>query len=370
MGLLKKEISQEFIVVPDNKKNQIVFKWPDVSIRRFSKAIVNADEIALFVNTGQVIGVMPPGRHDVDAQELPFLGSIIDHFTGDKAYRAELYFVATREFVGNTFGGRIDNVQDPQTGMLVTLRVFGDYSVRVMDPVAMITNLTGTVDVANNEAITLWVADQLLKVMRTDVTRQIVRNGWPVLGLAAFIPEIEQAVIQAGNVQLETYGLAIVRMGNFDINLTEEDEDNLKGFSKDTAYSRLAGGFQQYAAGEALLGAGEGLAKGGGAAGNAFLGVGMGLGQQMSQPPQQQGPVPPNAPGFPGGGPGFSPAGGGGAMPVVCPSCNTPNTAGAKFCSSCGSSLAPPTVSCPSCNTENPAAAKFCSSCGSSMEPP
>src|ERR1051325_1887359 len=177
MGLLKKEISQEFIVVPDNKKNQIVFKWPDVSIRRFSKAIVNADEIALFVNTGQVIGVMPPGRHDVDAQELPFLGAIIDHFTEDKAYRAELYFVGTREYVGNTFGGRIDNVQDPQTGMLVTLRVFGDYSLRVVDPVALLSNLIGTVDVANNEAITLWVADQLLKVMRTDVTRQIVRPG-------------------------------------------------------------------------------------------------------------------------------------------------------------------------------------------------
>jgi membrane protease subunit (stomatin/prohibitin family) len=368
MGLLKKEISQQFIAVPDDKKNQIVFKWPDVSIRRFSKAIVNADEIALFVNTGQVIGVMPPGRHDVDAQELPFLGSIIDHFTDDRAYRAELYFVATREFVGNTFGGRIDNVQDPQTGMLVTLRVFGDYSLRVMDPVAMITNLTGTVDVANNEAITLWVADQLLKVMRTDVTRQIVRNGWPVLGLSAFIPEIEQAVVQAGNVQLETYGLALVRMGNFDINLTEEDEDNLKGFSKDTAYSRLAGGFQQYAAGEALLGAGEGLAKGGGGASNAFLGVGMGLGQQVGQAPQQQGPTPPDAPAFAGGGPGYS-APGGGAATVACPSCNTANTVGAKFCSSCGTSLAPPTANCPNCNAENPATAKFCSSCGTSMTP-
>src|SRR3954451_24972067 len=318
MGLLKREISREFIAVPDERKSQIVFKWPDVNIRRFSKAIVDADELALFLNTGQVVGVMPPGRHEVDASELPFLGAVIDHFTDGNAYRVELYFVATREFVGNTFGGRIDNVQDPQTGMLVTLRVFGDYSLRVMDPVAMITNLTGTVDVANNEAITLWVADQLLKVMRTDVTRQIVRLGCPVLGVAAFIPEIEQAVIQAGSVQLETYGLAIVRMGNFDINLAEEDEDNLKGFSKDTAYSRLAGGFQQYAAGEALLGAGEGLAKGGGAAGNAFLGVGMGLGQQMSQPPQQQGPVPPNAPGFAGGGQGFSPQGGGAPATVAC----------------------------------------------------
>ena len=49
MGLLKKEVSREFIAVPDNKKNQIVFKWPDVNIRRFSKAIAEPDEIALFM---------------------------------------------------------------------------------------------------------------------------------------------------------------------------------------------------------------------------------------------------------------------------------------------------------------------------------
>jgi membrane protease subunit (stomatin/prohibitin family) len=368
VGLLKKEISREFIAVPDDRKAQIVFKWPDVNIRRFSKAIVEADQIAVFMNTGQVIGVMPPGRHDVDANELPFLGTIIDHFTDGNAYRAELYFVGTREYVGNTFGGRVDNVQDPQTGMLVTLRVFGDYSLRVVDPIALLTNLTGTVDVANNEAITLWVADQLLKVMRTDITRQIVRNGWPILGLSAYTPDIEQSVVQAGNVQLETYGLALVKMGNFDINLAEEDEANLKGFSKDTAYSRLAGGFQQYAAGEALLGAGEGLAKGGGAAGNAFLGVGMGLGQQMGQPPQP-GPTPPPAPGFPGGGQGYGPPGGGAAPGVACPSCQAMNAAGAKFCASCGTSLAPPTAACPSCGAENAQGAKFCSSCGASMAP-
>ena len=54
MGLLKREVSREFIAVPDDKKNQIVFKWPDINIRRFSKAIVEPDEIAVFLNTGQV----------------------------------------------------------------------------------------------------------------------------------------------------------------------------------------------------------------------------------------------------------------------------------------------------------------------------
>ncbi|MGH3247729.1 MAG: hypothetical protein ACRDOI_16185, partial [Trebonia sp.] len=59
--------SREFIAVPDDRKGQIVFKWPDVTIRRFTHAIVNADEVAMFVNTGQVAATMGPGRHAIDA---------------------------------------------------------------------------------------------------------------------------------------------------------------------------------------------------------------------------------------------------------------------------------------------------------------
>jgi membrane protease subunit (stomatin/prohibitin family) len=257
-------LGREFIAVPDDRKSQIVFKWPDVSIRKMTKAIVDADQMAIFVNTGQVIGTMGPGRHQIEADELPFLGAFIDFATGGNAYRAELFFVGTREYTGNTFGGRIDDVQDPQTGMIVTLRVFGDYSLQVKDATALITNLTGTVDVTDNQAITYWVSDQLLKVMRTHVTQQIVRNGWPILGLSAYTPEIEETVVEKGNEQLATYGLALVRMGNFDVNLSDDDEATLKGLAKDTAYSRLAGSFQQYASGEMMKGAGEGMSKGGG----------------------------------------------------------------------------------------------------------
>jgi membrane protease subunit (stomatin/prohibitin family) len=368
-------LGREFIAVPDDRKGQIVFKWHDVNIRKMTRAIVNADELAVFVNTGKVVGTMGPGRHQIDANELPFLGAFIDVATGGNAYRAELYFVGTREFTGNTFGGRIDDVQDPQTGMIITLRVFGDYSIKVSDPVALITNLTGTVDVTDNQAITFWVADQLLKVMRTGVTQQIVRNGWPILGLSAYTPEIEQMVIDKGNEQLTTYGLAIVRMGNFDVNLSDEDEATLKGLAKDTAYSRLAGSFQQYASGAMMKGAGEGMAKGGGATGGAFIAAGMGLGGQAAAP-MQPGPPPPPAPGFAGGGGYTAPAGGGqagqsaeGADAVVCANCHATNVADAKFCVSCGTSLAPPKVVCANCEADNPVGARFCANCGQPLGP-
>src|ERR1700722_8137073 len=319
-------LGREFIAVPDDKKRQIVFKHPDNNIRKFTRAIVDADEMALVVNTGQVVWTMGPGRHQIDAQELPFLGIFIDAATGGNAYRAELFFVGTREYPGFTFGGRIDDVQDPQTGMIVTLRVFGDYSLKVADPVALITNLTGTVDVTDNERISGWVSDQLLKVMRTHVTTQIVRNGWPILGLSVYTPDIEKEAILAGNEQLASYGIAIIRMGNFDVNLSEQDEAQLKTLAKDTAYSRLAGSFNQYAAGEMALGAGAGMAQGGGATGGAFLAAGLGAGMGAGMAPMQQQappPPPPPAPGFAGGGPGFAGGGGGAqAQGIECPNCH------------------------------------------------
>ena len=393
-------LGREFIAVPDDRKGQIVFKWPDITIRRYTRAIVNADEMAMFVNTGQVVQTLGPGRHQIDANELPGLGVIIDHVSGGNAYRAELYFVGTREYTGFKFGGRVDDVQDPRTGLVVTLRVFGDYALRVADPVRLVTNLTATVDVTDNERIAGWVSDQLLKVLRTHVTTQIIRNGWPILGLMAYSAEIEQNTIDAGNGQLAAYGVQLTRMGNFDINLSPEDEQQLKQLAKDTSYSQLAGGFQNYAAGEMALGAGQGLAKGGAGTEGAFLGAGFGLasafGAQQAQamqaqqaeaaqraaaqygvpygqqgPPArrraaaQQGPPAQPAPAAQQGPPAQpAPADQQAAAGVVCASCQASNPADAKFCMSCGQGLAPAVMHCTECGTELPAGARFCANCG------
>jgi membrane protease subunit (stomatin/prohibitin family) len=415
-GVAMALLGREFIAVPDDRKGQIVFKWPDIMIRRFTHAIVNADEMALFVNTGQVVQTLGPGRHQIDANELPGLGALIDRVSGGNAYRAELYFVGTREYPSVKFGGRVDDVQDPRSGLVVTLRVFGDYALRVTDPVRLITNLTSTVDVADNDRITGWVSDQVLKVLRTNVTTQIIRNGWPILGLMAYSAEIEQAAVENGNGQLSAYGIELTRMGNFEINLKPEDEEQLKQLAKDTSYSQLAGGFQQYAAGEMAMGAGQGMAKGGGATEGAFLGAGFGLaagfgaqqaaamqqqqqgygqpgygpqggqpgyGPQGGQPPPGPGPQGPGpqGPGPQGPGPQGQPPYGGQPGPggpaadaapaapagTACAQCQAANPAGAKFCMGCGQPLAPAVLHCTECGTELPSSAHFCATCGTKV---
>jgi membrane protease subunit (stomatin/prohibitin family) len=149
-------------------------------------------------------------------------------------------------------------------------------------------------------------------------------------------------------------------MGNFDINLAPEDATQLKQLAKDTSYSQLAGGFQQYAAGEMALGAGQGMSQGGGATEGAFLAAGFALPGMMAgaMQQQQQRPPAPQAPPAPAAAPPTVASG------PACASCNTPNPAGAKFCMGCGTQMAPAVKHCTECGTELPGAAKFCANCG------
>jgi len=396
MGILN-EARREFIAAPDSAKGQIVYKWPDHNIRKFTRAIVEPDAVAVFMSQGQVMGVLPPGQHTLDAEEIPFIGMFVDWATGSNAFKAEIYFVGAREYPHCRFGGRLDEVQDPQTGLIVTLRAFGEYALRVVDPTKLIVNLVGTVDVTNNEAITGWVAQQLLKVTRTAVTTQLMSGAWPILGLSVHSPEIEAATQPAANEQLTDYGLAIARFGNLDVNLDEDDNARLKKLAADTSYSRLAGGFLQAAQAEALQGAGEGMAQGGAAVTPMFFGAGMGMAGQMMQPPAQQAPAPPPGPGCAGGGQGFEQQPPAAAPPadappaaappaaaapqaaapapqapapagtVECAACHAQVRAGAKFCDSCGTPMA---RHCTNCNADLSATAKFCGECGTPVNPP
>jgi hypothetical protein len=135
-------------------------------------------------------------------------------------------------------------------------------------------------------------------------------------------------------------------------------------FNQDSRYvQQLAGNYQNYAAGQALMGAGQGMAAhgmGDGLAGaGAGMAVGVGMGNMMAgafgggaggSAAQQPAPQPQ-----------FSPGG----TQVTCPKCQV-KQAGGKFCSDCGATLATQKKFCTGCGGELSANAKFCANCGTS----
>jgi len=397
VDFIKGGVREMMIARPDDKKELIVYKHPDPTIPMFSQLTVDADEAAVFFKDGSIVGTLRSAgagqRHTLSTQNIPFLSNLVDRFTGGNVFVTDLFFVTMRPIYNVQFGGELGMMEDPTLGEMVTPRMFGTFSFQVVQPEPFIVKYVGLRSVGANEDILRWVKGLFLNGVKTVIGEVCVSEEKSLLQLMPLQTLLAERFMQRCP-DLNEIGCRIVQMGQFNINLNDDDRDRLtqaqaeigkakraarvanigiteaeakakqKQFELDQQYGQdsryvqnLAGSYQGYAAGQAMIGAGKGMAQGGGEGGGgpmlggAGLGVGFGMAQAMQagmqQPQPQQAPRPPTG-------------------PVTCPACNK-SVPGGKFCQECGAGLAPQKRYCPSCGQEGAAGARFCAGCGTAF---
>jgi membrane protease subunit (stomatin/prohibitin family) len=374
MGLLdgfKGEVQQQFIARPDSSKDLVLYKWPETNIRMLSVVTVQPDEWAYFIKQGQVVGYLQGGQHKLDGAQIPFLGGLIDSFTGGNVLLAELYFVSSKEFANNKFGGSMGEVEDPGTGEVIRCGVFGEYVFKVVDPAKLILNLVGTQTITGNDFIIDAIKDQLTKILRATVFGKMKAEKWSLLDVTdgTYTLEFEKQIVADAVSYLEPFGLMITRIEDFLVNMDDADRVRLLDIKDRMAKMRLAGDPRYMAAAqtEAMFGAAEGMKQGGNGASMAGLFVGAGIGQAVAggmQSGQVQAAATEAAKADQAAAAAAAPAAAGVAM-MACPNCATQIPADSKFCPSCGQPLA---KNCTNCGAALAPGAKFCPECGTKVE--
>jgi membrane protease subunit (stomatin/prohibitin family) len=389
---VKNGVREMMIARPDNLKSLIVYKHPDQNFPMYSQLTVDSDECAVFFKDGNVIGVLPPGRHTLQTQNIPFLGQIVNNFTGGQVFISEIFFVKTAPVRDVAFGGPIGDMIDPLTQEQVSPRVFGDFSLKVFEPVKFIVGYSGQAATGDNDFILQWIKGLFMNGVKTTLGELCEVEQKSVLQCISLTQKLATAFV-AHAPDLNDIGVQILQMGQFNINFSDDDRQRLvaanaevakaqravkikqigiagaqaeaqanqyaldQKFGQDARYvEKLAGNYQNYAAGQAMMGAGQGMAEhgvGGGIAGvGAQMAVGMSMGGAMAG--AFQGPQAGQQPNFPPQNTGLT---------VTCAKCNAKQPGG-KFCAECGAPLAQPKKFCVGCGTELGAAAKFCPNCG------
>jgi membrane protease subunit (stomatin/prohibitin family) len=381
-------VREMMVARPDNFKNLIVYKHPDQNIPMYSQLTVDSDECAVFFKDGRVVGIIPPGRVTLQSQNIPFLNALVTSFTGGQVLIAEVYFVKTTPVRSVPFGGPIGDMIDPLTGEQVQPRIFGEMSVVVVDPVKFILGYSGQAATGDNDFVLGWIKGLFMNGVKTTLGELCDSEGKSLLQAVSLTTKLAAAFV-AHAPDLNDIGVRILQVGQFNINFSDEDRQRLvaanaeiakaqrearvkqigvagaaaeaqarqfqldQQFSQDTRYVKeLAGSYQGYAAGQAVMGAGRGMAEhgvGGGVAGlGAQMAVGMGVGNVMSAGLAQPGPAPT-----------FSPGG----TQATCGKCGAKQPGG-KFCAECGAPLVAQKKFCSGCGVELLGGAKFCANCG------
>jgi membrane protease subunit (stomatin/prohibitin family) len=385
-------VREMMVARPDNQKALIVYKHPDQNIPTNAQLTVDSDECAVFFKDGRVVGVIPPGRVTLHTQNVPFLNQLVTSFTDGQVFISEIYFVKTTPVRSVPFGGPVGDMLDPLTGEQVQPRIFGEMSVVVIDPVRFIIGYAGQAAAGSNDAVLAWIKGVFMNGVKTALGELCETEGKSLLQAVSLTTRLASAFV-AHAPDLADIGVRILQVGQFNINFSEGDRERLvaanaeiakaqrqvkvrqigvagaqadaqarqfeldQQFNQDARYVKdLAGNYQAYAAGQAVMGAGKGMAEHGVGAGIAGIGaqmaVGMGMGNAMSGAMAQ-----PAAPA-----PTFSPGG----TQVTCGKCGAKQSGG-KFCADCGSPLVAQKKFCGGCGTEAAAGSKFCPNCGTAV---
>ena len=391
-------------------------KGSDNIITNGSVIAVADGQCMLIVEQGKVVDVCAePGEYTYDMSTEPsiFSGSLGDGikdvfanigkrftFGGEAPKDQRIYYFNTRELTGNKYGTPSPvpfRVVDQRAGIDIDIgiRCFGEYSIRLKNPLLFYTNVCGNVsEDYKTETIAGQMKTELLTALQPAFAK-ISEMGIRYSALPGHTAELADALNEQLSAKWrDLRGMEIVSFGVSSVKANEEDEQMIKELQRNAAFmdpTRAAAhlvGAQASAmqAAAANTGAGPAMAFMGmnmaGQAGgmNAQSLFQMGQQQMQQQQMQQQAAQPAPAPAVQGW---TCSCGQSGITGKFCPECGSPKPAPAdggwtcacgavnkgRFCAECGAKkpAGVPQYKCDKCGWE-PAdpkhPPKFCPECG------
>ncbi len=263
----------------DDSHHTLVWRFPrhQNEIKNGAQLIVRPGQVAVLVSQGELADVYEPGHYELSTPNMPILSTLQGWKYGfESPFKAEVYFVSTTQITDLKWGTPNPiMMRDPEFGP-IRIRAFGTYSLKAVEPKALLTEIVGTDGEFNADDIT----ELLRSIIASALADMLGKAQVPALDLAARYTEFSANLRSAVCERIDDeYGLDCPQLYIVNISLPEAVEKAL-----DTRTSMGVIGdmnrFQQYQMGNAMTMAAENPS-GGGAAEGMGLGVGLAMANRM-----------------------------------------------------------------------------------------
>jgi excisionase family DNA binding protein len=281
MGLMDFIKSQliEIIEWTDDSRDTLSYRFPDddKEIKRGAQLIVRESQIVQFVYLGQFGDKFGPGKYTLTTDNIPILTRLQGWKYGfESPFKADVYYVVTRVFTGNTWGTSNPVMMRDNDFGIVRLRAFGTYDFRVVDPQRFLKEVAGTDQHFRLDEFTDAMRSRIVSVFSDALASSKV----PALDVATRYTELGDALLPLINPALnEKYGLEMSSFILENVSVPPEVEAAIDKRSSMAAVGNLNDYVKFQMA--------QGLEKGGAGVGalGAELAVGASIAQQMVNQP-------------------------------------------------------------------------------------
>ena len=213
MGLFSKLFSEFVDIIEwiDNSNDTMVHRFERYGneIKYGAKLIVRESQFAVFVNEGEVADVLGPGTYELETKNLPILTTLQNwHHGFESPFKAEVYFCSARRFTDLKWGTKQPlMIRDSEFGGM-RVRAFGNYSVRITDPLKFIKEIVGTEGVFTTDE----VSNQLRNIITSRFADVVGNAGIPVLDMAANYDQMGEFLTSRIGPEFGEYGLELTKV--------------------------------------------------------------------------------------------------------------------------------------------------------------
>lgn len=298
MGLFGK-LRGEFIDIiewldPSNDTLVYRFERFQNEIKNGAKLTVRPGQTAVFVSEGQIADVFEPGMYQLTTQNLPLLSTLQGWSYGfNSPFKAEVYFFNTKQFTNLKWGtSNPIMLRDADFGV-VRVRAYGNYSIRVVNPAALLRELVSTDGLFQVDE----VQEHLRNIIVTAFGSWLGRSQIPIIDLAAHYRELGEQVRTGIQSEVQNLGIELVGLLIENVSVPQTVEEALDK----RASMGVLGNMQQYAQYQAANAIEQSAKNPSGGHSALDFGVGMAMGQQLTNSfgqstPQAQTPQTPPSP--------------------------------------------------------------------------
>ena len=266
-------------------RDDFCYKFPSQDLRIGTPIIIYPAQTAFFVKGGQICDAFSePGTHILSTENIPILSKVLNiPFGGDSPFQAEVWFINQITKLDMKWGTTVPiQVEDPKYGIIVPVRAFGQYGIKVSNPRRFLETLIGNMSTFSALAIDQYFKGKLLSNINVLLANNIIKEKVSILDINSELLNIAALCQNDLNQFFDKYGIELVDFTIVSINVPQDDPSlvKLKEAKATVAQLNITGRdvYQMQRSFDVLDKAAENSGTGSQLMG---IGVGMGLGNMM-----------------------------------------------------------------------------------------
>lgn len=278
------------VVKCEVNSSELVYKFPSSDLRIGTQLVVYTGQDAFFVKGGKICDRFEAGTYTIKTSNIPILNKLINlPFGGDSPFQAEVWFINTLAIMDSKWGTPTPiQLEDPKYGVIVPVRAFGQYELKVADSQKFIETLVGNMTSFSTEKVQGYFRGKMMSFLANLLSDKMTRDSISVLNINSHLLDMSTFIQNALDNEFRNYGLSMPSFSIMSINVPEDDpsfiqlkkakalaaEVNITGrdvYQMGRTFDVLQTAAGNEGAGGAMMGMGVGM------------GAGVGAGMQMGQ---------------------------------------------------------------------------------------